>query len=81
MEYVTVYTDQGGVGLGKIDDKGRLVWRSGAWINVPREQADLRDKILRRGVRKIVKDNGKEYKRRLLGLRLPLPYEEAARRL
>ena len=81
MEYVTVYTDQGGVGLGKIDDKGRLVWRSGAWINVPREQADLRDKILRRGVRKIVKDNGKEYKRRLLGLRLPFPYEEAARRL
>ena len=60
MQYVTVYTAEGGVSLGKIDNKGRLVWRSG--MPVSYDHPEVRDRILRKGVVRIVKDDGKKYK-------------------
>jgi len=74
MQYVTIYTDDHAVGLGKIDNKGRLIWRSGVWVPVPYSQPELRDKLLRKGVKRIVKDGGKKYKQFLKGLGLPPTY-------
>jgi len=74
MQYVTIYTDDHAVGLGKIDNKGRLIWRSGVWVLVPYSQPELRDKLLRKGVKRIVKDGGKKYKQFLKGLGLPPTY-------
>ena len=74
MQYVTIYTDDHAVGLGKIDNKGRLIWRSGVWVPVPYSQPELRDKLLRKGVKRIVKDGGKRYKQFLKGLGLPPTY-------
>lgn len=74
MQYVTIYTDDYAVGLGKIDEKGRLIWRSGVWVPVPYDQPELRDKLLRNGVKRIVKDGGKKYKQFLKCLGLPPTY-------
>ena len=74
MQYVTIYTDDHAVGLGKIDEKGRLIWRSGVWVPVHYSQPELRDKLLRKGVKRIVKDGGKKYKQFLKGLGLPPTY-------
>ena len=72
MKYVTIYTAEGGVSLGKIDEKGRLVWRSGVRVLV--SQPDVRDRILRKGVVRIVKDDGKKYKQIVNELCLPSSY-------
>jgi len=72
-EYVTIHTKEGGVGIGKIDEQGRLIWRSGMWI--PRiGNGDIMDRLLRRDVKEIIRDGGKEYKDALKGLNLPLTY-------
>jgi len=73
-EYVTIHTKEGGVGIGKIDEQGRLIWRSGMWIPVPKEYRDVRDRILRKDVKEIIRDGGKEYKDVLKGLNLPPTY-------
>ena len=72
MKYVTIYTAEGGVSLGKIDEKGRLVWRSGMRVLV--SQPEVRDRILRKGVVRIVKDDGKKYKQIVNELCLPSSY-------
>ena len=69
---MTIYTAEGGVSLGKIDEKGRLVWRSG--MRVPVSQPEVRDRILRKGVMRIVKDDGKKYKQIVNELCLPSSY-------
>ena len=69
---MTIYTAEGGVSLGKIDEKGRLVWRSGVRVLV--SQPDVRDRILRKGVVRIVKDDGKKYKQIVNELCLPSSY-------
>jgi len=69
---VTIYTAEGGVSLGKIDEKGRLVWRSGMRVLV--SQPEVRDRILRKGVVRIVKDDGKKYKQIVNELCLPSSY-------
>lgn len=74
MQYVTVYTAEGGISLGKIDNKGRLVWRSGMQIPVSYDQPEVRDRILRKGVVRIVKDDGKKYKQIIDELCLPSSY-------
>ena len=69
---MTIYTAEGGVSLGKIDEKGRLVWRSGMRVLV--SQPEVRDRILRKGVVRIVKDDGKKYKQIVNELCLPSSY-------
>jgi hypothetical protein len=61
---VTVKTTSGGIGLGKIDDQGRLVYLSGYWV--PLTDADERDRYFRRYVAEIIEDGGKQYKLELL---------------
>ena len=73
-EYVTIHTKEGAVGIGKIDEQGRLIWRAGKWIPVPKEYRDVRDRILRKDVKEIIRDGGKEYKDVLEGLNLPPTY-------
>ena len=74
-EYVTIHTKEGGVGIGKIDEQGRLIWRAGKWIPVPKEYRDVRDRILKKkDVEEIIRDGGKEYKDVLKGLNLPPTY-------
>ena len=73
-QFVTIYTKRGGVGIGKIDEKGRLIYRAGYWIPVSQDQPDLRDKLLRKDVTKIIKDGGKRYKEVLKGLALTSTY-------
>ena len=70
-EYVTIHTKEGGVGIGKIDEEGRLIWRAGKWIPVPE---DVRDRFLRKDVEKIIRDGGEEYKNVLKRLNLPPTY-------
>ena len=72
-EYVTIHTKEGGVGIGKIDEEGRLIWRAGKWIPVP-EYRDVRDRFLRKDVEKIIRDGGEEYKNVLKRLNLPPTY-------
>jgi len=59
-EYVTIHTKEGGVGIGKIDEQGRLIWRAGKWIPVPKEYRDVRDRILKKRCRR---DNSRWWKR------------------
>ena len=73
-EYVTIHTKEGGVGIGKIDEEGRLIWRAGKWIPVPEEYRDVRDRFLRKDVEKIIRDGGEEYKNVLKRLNLPPTY-------
>jgi len=73
-EYVTIHTKEGAVGIGKIDEQGRLIWRSGMWIPVPKEERDVRDRLLRKDVKEIIRDGGKEYKDVLKGLNFPPTY-------
>lgn len=75
MEYVTVYTEKGGITIGKLDSKGRLVYKAGTWVPISKDKPDLLDKELRKGVTKIVKDGGKKYKQILRGLALPPTYK------
>jgi len=74
VEYVTIHTIHGAIGLGKIDEQGRLIWRSGKWIAAPEEERNVRDKILRKDVKEMIRDGGKEYKERLKNLMLPPTY-------
>jgi len=62
IEYVTIYTIYGEIELGKLDEQGRLIWRSDRWIIAP-EEIDERDKILRKEVKEIIRDGGKEYRK------------------
>ena len=62
IEYVTLYTVYGEIELGAIDEKERLMWRSDKWIIEPKDKGE-RDKILRKDIKKIVRDGRKEYKR------------------
>ena len=62
VEYVTIYTIYGEIELGKLDEQGRLIWRSDRWIIAP-EEIDERDKILRKEVKEIIRDGGKEYRK------------------
>ena len=73
-EYVTIHTKEGGVGIGKIDEEGRLIWRAGKWIPVPKEYRDVRDRFLRKDVEKIIRDGGEVYKNVLKRLNLPPTY-------
>ena len=66
MRYVSLYTENGGVDIGKIDDRGMLIWRRG--MNILHRNPEIRDKVLRRDVLRIVKDDGKSYKQRFRGL-------------
>jgi len=75
MEYVTIHTKDGGIGIGKIDSEGRLVYRCGMCIPVPKEDADTRDRILRKDVKEIIRDGGREYERVLKGLMIPPTYK------
>jgi len=61
VEYVTIYTIYGEIELGKIDTEGLLIWRSDRWIVEPQDKRE-RDKILRKDIKEIVRDGGKEYK-------------------
>jgi len=61
VEYVTIYTIYGEIELGKIDTKGLLLWRSDRWIVEPKDKRE-RDKILRKDIKEIIRDGGKEYK-------------------
>ena len=61
IEYVTIYTIYGEIELGKIDKEGWLLWRSDKWIIAP-EDKEERDKILRKDIKEIIRDGGKEYK-------------------
>jgi len=74
LRYVTIITKNDGIGIGKMDSKNRLVWRSGAWIPVPMEERDTRDRILRKNVKRIIEDGGRRYKEALQGLMLPPTY-------
>jgi len=76
VEYVTIHTIHGAIGLGKIDKQGRLIWRSGKWIPVPENERDVRDRILRRDVKEIIRDGGREYKETLKNLMLPPTYTQ-----
>ena len=66
MRYVSLYTENGGVDIGKIDDRGMLIWRRG--MNILHRNPEIRDKVLRRDVLRIVKDDGKSYKQKFKGL-------------
>jgi len=74
MEYVTIHTKNGGIGIGKIDSEGRLVYRSGMWIPKVGD-ADVMDRLLRRDVKEIIRDGGREYKNALSGLMIPPTYK------
>jgi len=62
IEYITIYTIYGEIELGKIDKEGWLLWRSDRWIIDPQDKRE-RDKILRKDIKEIIRDGGKEYKR------------------
>jgi len=76
LRYVTIITKNDGIGIGKMDGKNRLVWHSGAWIPVPMEERDTRDRILRKNVKRIIEDGGRRYKEALQGLMLPPTYTQ-----
>jgi len=61
IEYVTIHTIYGEIELGKIDTEGLLIWRSDRSITEPKNKRE-RDKILRKDIKEIIRDNGKEYK-------------------
>jgi len=61
IEYVTIYTIYGEIELGKIDTEGLLLWRSDRWIIEPKDKRE-RDTILRKDIKEIIRDGGKEYK-------------------
>ena len=61
IEYVTIHTIYGEIELGKIDTKGLLLWRSDRWIIEPEDKRE-RDTILRKDIKEIIRDGGKEYK-------------------
>ena len=63
IEYVTIHTIYGEIELGKIDKEGRLIWRSDKWIIAPEDKRE-RDKILRKDIKEIIRDGGKEYERK-----------------
>ena len=49
-----------GVALGRLDEKGRLVYRAGRFF--PSRDPDLLDRVLREGVEEIVEDGGRLYR-------------------
>ena len=63
IEYVTIHTIYGEIELGKIDTEGLLIWRSDKWIVAPEDKRE-RDKILRKDIKEIIRDGGKEYERK-----------------
>ena len=74
IEYVTIHTIYGEIELGKIDTEGLLIWRSDKWIVAPEDKKE-RDKILRKDIKEIIRDGGKEYKESVKDLMIEI-YEK-----
>ena len=60
MREVTIISKDGGIGIGRIDNRGRLIYCSGCWI--PSRNPEVLDRMLRKNVAKIIEDNGEKYK-------------------
>jgi len=69
MKKVSIITVNGGIDLGTVDDKGRIVKRAGMWVPKGLE------KMLTEGIAEIVEDDGKMYMEEVRGLALPLMYK------
>ncbi|RLC60034.1 MAG: hypothetical protein DRI01_10680 [Chloroflexi bacterium] len=63
MREVTVRTKMGGITLGRIDSKGRLVYLAGTWY--PTNDPNVLDRLLRKEVAEIIDDGGETYRRKL----------------
>jgi hypothetical protein len=60
MKTVSVKTKNGGITIGNIDEKGRVVYLAGHWV--PCKDLDRLNEIFRSKIEEIIHDGGLMYK-------------------